>query len=64
MSKQFELKACKCGAFYGYMLEGIQYGSKYEIRCMNCGESTGLKESFEKAAEAWNRRVVEENDNG
>lgn len=56
-----EIKPCKCGAFYGYMVEVHKYGSNYVIACCNCGRSTYLKATYIAAVRTWNNMIEKGN---
>ena len=67
MSEQFELKPCKCGGkaalrhkcFVGHCGWGKSF-LVYWVECETCEDETEHFRSPRDAADAWNRRVGEE----
>lgn len=57
------LKPCPfCGGKDLYVDAG-EYRTEYEIRCVKCGGRVSYFDTYQQAANAWNRRVHSESEN-
>lgn len=55
-----ELKKCKCGNKFPYIIEQYSNGSRrFGVICLNCESQTNYEPTRERAINAWNTRQQE-----